>query len=72
VSPFSRFILNYPALVSPPVALAIDVFARSLAEIGRADDEDFEALRATNVAERDDLVRQAARVRAGQLYGGGS
>src|SRR5215218_7765420 len=32
-------------LVSPPVALAIDVFARSLAEIGRADDEDLEALR---------------------------
>src|ERR1700680_344500 len=31
-------------LVSPPVALAIDVFARSLAEIGRADDEDLEAL----------------------------
>src|SRR4051794_27462910 len=31
-------------LVSPPVAPAIDVFARSLAEIGRADDEDLEAL----------------------------
>src|SRR5437016_10666555 len=31
-------------LVSPPVALAIDVFARILAEVGRADDEDFEAL----------------------------
>src|SRR5213594_748401 len=31
-------------LVSPPVALAIDVFARSLAEVGRADDEDLEAL----------------------------
>src|SRR5580765_1274374 len=31
-------------LVSPPVALAIDVFARILAEIGRADDEDLEAL----------------------------
>src|SRR3989441_6585101 len=35
---------TYLALVSPPVALAIDVFARSLAEIGRADDEDLEAL----------------------------
>src|SRR5919108_1824401 len=38
------------ALVSPPVALALDVFARSLAEIGRADDEDLEALRAGLVA----------------------
>src|SRR5438105_3599369 len=31
-------------LVSPPVALAIDVFARMFAEIGRADNEDLEAL----------------------------
>src|SRR5205809_1389115 len=31
-------------LVSPPVALAIDVFARIVAEVGRADDEDLEAL----------------------------
>src|SRR5215211_5256849 len=31
-------------LVSPPVAPAIDVFARILAEVGRADDEDLEAL----------------------------
>src|SRR5918993_2000448 len=37
-------------LVSPPVALALDVFARSLAEIGRADDEDLEALRSCLVA----------------------
>src|SRR5215210_4432161 len=37
-------------LVSPPVALAIDVFARSVAEIGRADDEDLEALRPRLVA----------------------
>src|SRR5204863_8488854 len=37
--------LKYLALVSPPVALALDVFARSLAEIGRANDEDLEALR---------------------------
>src|SRR3954451_24103534 len=36
--------LTYLALVSPPVALAIDVFAPSLAEIGRADDEHLEAL----------------------------
>src|SRR5919199_453286 len=35
---------TYLALVSPPVALALDVFARSLAEIGRADDDDLEAL----------------------------
>src|SRR5207247_4466348 len=41
---------TYPALVSPPVALALDVFARSLAEIGRADDEDLEALRPGLVA----------------------
>src|SRR5438132_11172813 len=40
----------YLALVSPPVALALDVFARSLAEIGRADDEDLEALRPGLVA----------------------
>src|SRR5918995_2694220 len=31
-------------LVSPPVALTINVFARILAEVGRADDEDLEAL----------------------------
>src|SRR6266516_7962945 len=37
-------------LVSPPVAPAIDVFARSLAEIGRADDEDLEAVRPGLVA----------------------
>src|SRR6266571_1684205 len=37
-------------LVSPPVALAIDVFARILAEVGRADDEDLEALRPGLVA----------------------
>src|SRR3954449_1447505 len=62
--------LTYLALVSPPVALALDVFAPSLAEIGRADDEDLEALRPGLVAaprtgrdahrvpllERDDLV----------------
>src|SRR5213595_3951468 len=35
---------TYLALVSPPIALAFDVFARSLAEIGRADDDDLEAL----------------------------
>src|SRR5215208_7383821 len=35
-----RFMFTYLALVSPPVALALDVFARSRAEIGRADDED--------------------------------
>src|SRR5947199_2847498 len=29
---------------SPPVALALDVFARSLAEIGSANDDDLEAL----------------------------
>src|SRR5947208_14780198 len=36
---------NAGLLASPPVALAIDVFARILAEIGRADDEDLEAIR---------------------------
>src|SRR5438045_7707588 len=41
---------TYLALVSPPVALAIDVFARGLAEIGRADDEDLEAVRPGLVA----------------------
>src|SRR3954471_15859580 len=42
--------LTYLALVNPPVALALDVFARSLAEMGRADDEDLEALRSGLVA----------------------
>src|SRR5438876_9451550 len=42
--------LTYLARVSPPVALAIDVCARSLAEIGRADDKDLEALRPGLVA----------------------
>src|SRR5919199_541576 len=41
---------SYPALASPPVALALDVFARSLAEVGRADDEDLEAARPGLVA----------------------
>src|SRR5215210_7632211 len=41
---------TYLALVSPPVAPALDVFARSLAEIGRADDDDLEALRPGLVA----------------------
>src|SRR5438445_10820038 len=41
---------TYLALVSPPVALAIDIFARSLTEIGRADDEDLEAVRPGLVA----------------------
>src|SRR5918999_854362 len=41
---------TYLALVSPPVALTLDVFARSLAEIGRADDDDLEALRPGLVA----------------------
>src|SRR6185312_5523411 len=40
----------YVALVTPPVAPALDVFARILAEIGRADDEDLEALRPGLVA----------------------
>src|SRR5438093_13662998 len=35
---------------SPPIALAFDVFARSRAEIGRADDDDLEALRPGLVA----------------------
>src|SRR5918911_3283354 len=38
------------ALVSPPVARALDVFAPSLAEIGRADDDDLEAPRPGLVA----------------------
>src|SRR5437762_9599948 len=41
---------TYLALVSPPIALAFDVFARSLAEVGRADDDDLEALRPGLVA----------------------
>src|SRR5688500_8756931 len=42
--------LTYLALVSPPVALALDVFARSLAEIGSADDDDLESRRPGLVA----------------------
>src|SRR3954469_25652938 len=42
--------LTSSALVSPPVALTLDVFARSLAEIGRADDDDLEASRPGLVA----------------------
>src|SRR6266702_4483091 len=42
--------LTYLALVTPPVALALDVFARSLAEVGRADDDDLEAPRPGLVA----------------------
>src|SRR6266478_5329701 len=41
---------TYLALATPPVALALDVFARSRAEIGRADDDDLEALRPGLVA----------------------
>src|SRR3954449_4258229 len=39
-----------PCLVGPPAALALDVFARSVAEIGRADDEDLESVRPGFVA----------------------
>src|SRR3954464_14424540 len=35
---------TYLALVSPPVALFLDVFTRTLAEIGGANDDDLEAL----------------------------
>src|SRR4051794_22049948 len=38
------------ALVSPPVALTLHVFARILAEIGRTEDEDLEALRPALIA----------------------
>src|SRR5947209_6297136 len=38
------------ALVSPPVALTLHVVARILAEIGRTEDEDLEALRPGLVA----------------------
>src|SRR5215207_1160819 len=41
---------TYLALVSPPVALSLDVFTRSLAEIGSANDDDLEALRPGLVA----------------------
>src|SRR5215475_9753384 len=37
-------------LVSPPVAPAFDVVARGVSEIGRADDEDLEAVRPGLVA----------------------
>src|SRR5215210_6866369 len=50
LEPRVRALRAIAALVSPPVALALDVFARSLAEVGRADDEDLEALRPGLVA----------------------
>src|SRR5215217_2818593 len=46
--PHSR--TSFLALVSPPIAPAFDVLARSVAQIGRADDEDLEALRPGLVA----------------------
>ena len=42
--------LTYPALIGPPVALAGDVLARSIAETARADDEALEAFRVGLVA----------------------
>src|SRR3954452_13627715 len=39
-----------PPLVSPPVAPALDVLPRRLTEVGRADDDDLEALRPGLVA----------------------
>src|SRR4051794_39847868 len=63
------------ALVSPPVALALDVFARSLAEIGRADDDDLEALRpglvATPRTRRDAHGRTESDSRVGRAGGSG-
>ena len=41
--PTPRETSGSPGLVGPPVALAIDVLAPSVAETGRADNEDFEA-----------------------------
>src|SRR3954469_520637 len=37
-------------LASPPVALAVDVVARSCTEVGRAEDEELEAVRPRLVA----------------------
>ena len=45
-----RFIFAYLALISPPVALALDVLARSIAEIGRPDDGNLQTLRPGLVA----------------------
>src|SRR5579863_8579211 len=39
-----------PLLVGPPVALTLHVLARILAEVGRTEDEDLEALRPALVA----------------------
>src|SRR6266536_6560359 len=41
---FEPLTLSHRALVSPPVALALHVVARILAEVGRTEDEDLEAL----------------------------
>src|SRR5690242_8729926 len=46
----TTFRLHLHALVSPPVAPALDVCARSVPEIRRADDEDLETLRPGLVA----------------------
>src|SRR6478735_9082123 len=45
-----KHLSSLSGLVSPPVALAVDVSARIVAEIRRADDEDLEAFRSGLVA----------------------
>jgi hypothetical protein len=64
---------TYLALVSPPVALALDVFAWSVAEIGRADDDDLD-VDASGAAGSDsrycfpcEAARIAAMLRASAL-----
>src|SRR5258708_9727717 len=46
----AALLLAAALLVGPPVALTLHVFARILAEIGRTEDEDLEALRPALVA----------------------
>src|SRR4051812_40753862 len=48
-------------LVRPPVALSVDVSARIVTEVGRADDEDLEALR-TRLVTTPRAGRDAHRV----------
>src|SRR5262249_54345240 len=45
-----RFMFTHLALVSPPVAPALDIVTRSLAEIGCADDDELETCRSGLVA----------------------
>src|SRR5687768_3352392 len=63
---FSRSPPGRAALVRPPVASALDVIARVLAEVGRADDKDLQTL-GTGLVASPYSGRDAHRVPLRQL-----